>query len=369
MAADSSSSAADNATPGDKPGQVDRGLLAAAKAKEAENRAKAIGQLEDRIQQNKDNLSGAGWGNAFPGVGAVNVLNATMGNFSNQNLIDGLQKGGTPVFDEQGNVKGVYEDGIFGGKVYSGDPKYGPNPPGKLGEGGDGGGGSTTYTPASDPLQLARNRRAQALADKQRELADAFTDTFSDDYYNDLASSYNDFAMSGLQEAYDDSLRGIYQGFKAAGLMSQNDLNTAISGLDNQKGVERQRISDAAAQYAEQKKADAETQRQKFGDELTALVGGATTQEAIDAQTANIQNFDVAGRIDKARAPGAKTPMDFFQGYDKVKANQVSAMNPTATYTQAPGAASLSLRSGASAPQSLVGVSSPFQGNSIKVVS
>lgn len=367
MAAESSSSDADKATPGTKPGQVDRGLLEAARAKEAENRATAISQLEDRINQNKSNLSNAGWENAMPGVGALNVMNATIGNFSNQNMIDGLKKGGTPVFDDQGNVKGVYEDGIFGGKVYSGDPAFGPNPYSNDGEGG--GGGSTTYNPGPDPMQLARDRRAQALADKQKELAQAFSNTFSDDYYGDLTSSYSDFAMSGLQEAYDDSLRGIYQGFKAAGLMSQDDLNTAISGLDTQKAVEQQRINDAAAQYAEQKKADAETQRQKFGDELTALVGGATTQEAIDAQTANIQNFDVTGRIDKAKAPGAKNPMEFFQGYDKVKADQVSAMNPTATYTQAPGAASLSLRSGASAPQSLVGVSSPFQGSSVKVVS
>jgi len=331
-------------------------------------REKAIGQLNDRIEKNTNNLKNSGWENAMPGVGAFNVLNATVGNYSNQNMIDKLNAGGDPVFDSAGNVKGVYsDDGLFGGRVYSGDPNFGPNPPG--GPGGEGGGGNTTYNPGPDPLQLARDRRATALAEKQKELAEAFANTFSDDYYGDLSSSYSDFAMSGLQEAYDDSLRGIYQGFKAAGLMSQDDLNTAISGLDTQKGVEQQRINDAAAQYAEQKKADAETQRQKFGDELTALVGGATTQEAIDAQTANIQNFDVTGRIDKAKAPGAKNPMEFFQGYDKVKADQVSAMNPTATYTQAPGAASLSLKSGASAPQSLVGVSSPFQGNSVKVVS
>ena len=87
------------------------------------------------------------------------------------------------------------------------------------------------------------------------------------------------------------------------------------------------------------------------------------------AQTANIQNFDVTGRLEKTKAPGAKSPMEFFQGYDKVKATQSPSVNPTATFTQAPGAASLSMQSGAVAPQSLVGVSSPFQGSSVKVVS
>ena len=42
-------------------------------------------------------------------------------------MIDELKGGGEPVFDSKGNVKGVYhEGGLMGGKVYTGQPEYGP---------------------------------------------------------------------------------------------------------------------------------------------------------------------------------------------------------------------------------------------------
>lgn len=328
----------------------------------AADRDRAISQLESR--------------NDNPSPMEMGVLGA-VASMNRNNQIDKLKEGGNPVFDDQGNIKGVEHEGFMGGMVYSGDPNFNPNPnarPGGSGGGSDSGGSSAPSGPsqAEIDLQNARNRRAQLLSDKQSELASAF-DYFNDDYYGDLETSYSDFSNPGLQTAYDDATRGIYQGFKSSGLISQADLNERIAGLDSQRAIESQRIADAASAYSTAKRDDITKQRQKLGDELSALVGGATDAKSVNSQADALEAFDVAGRVDKLKAPGAKTAMDFFSGYDKVAANQTQSMNPSATFSNAPGAATESLggaiqKLGSTQPSSLVGINSPFQGSSTKVV-
>lgn len=343
-----------------------------------DDRDNAIAQLEKRNESPQ-----------LPGIlGAI-------GSFSNNKMIDELKGGGEPVFDSKGNVKGVYhEGGLMGGKVYTGQPEYGPtgsatdansayvppqrnNPQGVFAgaQGGSDGGSNQPSGPSQAEIDLgnARSRRSNALAAKQAELADAFN-FFNDDYYDDMSSSYKDFASSSLQSAYDDSLRGIYQGFKSRGLLSQSGVNEAIAGLDQAKVDEMSRLDRMASDYAGAKRSEVDTSRQKFGDELSALVGGATTADAVNQQADAIEAFDIGGRIDKLKKPGAKNTVEFFKGYDKVSPTAAAKTNVVASAAPGQvgddgGSASSVVQMGANtAPSSMVGIRSPFQGGSNKVV-
>lgn len=341
------------------------------------DRDNAIAQLEKRNESPQ-----------LPGIlGAI-------GTSSNNKMIEELKGGGEPVFDSKGNVKGVYhEGGLMGGKVYTGQPEYGPTgsatdasssyvPPqrrnagnvygGSQGE-GDAGNPGNRRSQADIDLSNARNRRSSALAAKQAELADAFN-FFNDDYYDDMSSSYKDFASGSLQSAYDDSLRGIYQGFKSRGLLSQAGVNEAIAGLDQAKTEEMARLDRMASDYAGAKRTEVDTSRQKFGDELSALVGGATTADAVNQQADAIEAFDISGRIDKLKKPGAKNTVEFFKGYDKVSPTAAAKTNVVASAAPGQvgddgGSASSVVQMGANtAPSSMVGIRSPFQGGSNKVI-
>ena len=143
----------------------------------------------------------------------------------------------TPVLNEKGEQVGFMSEpqipglataiaSLGGGtpQVYTGDPRY--NPSANQGNFNSGGGGSSQ--PAVDPfaqqraeLAAARANRANALADKQSQLAAAFG-AFNNDFYDDLGGSFIDYQNPLLAQSYDDSLRGIYEGFKAKGLLSQH---------------------------------------------------------------------------------------------------------------------------------------------------
>lgn len=341
---------------GTNPGQVDRGLAMAARQAE---RDKAIAQITERQERAQ-----SGGFNPFE----MGVLGA-ISNYTRNDMLDKLNNGGIPVFDERGNVVGAYNDR---GRGYTGQTDYGPNRNQNNG-GGDDNPAPQGPTPQQIALDKARSRRSSALATKQRELADAFN-FFNEDYYNDMSASYRDFASSSLESAYDDSLRGIYQGFKARGMLSQGDVNQAIAGLDAAKQDELSRLDRLATDYATAKQTEVDTSRQKFGDELSALVGGATDEASINQQADNIENFDIAGRVDKLKKPGAKSAVEFFQGYDKVSQQNAAKQNVTASAAPGQvgdggGSASSVVQMGANtAPSSMVGIRSPFQGSSTKVL-
>ena len=77
-------------------------------------------------------------------------------------------------------------------------------------------------------------QRHQPYKRQQQALANAFGG-FNDEYYADLDSAFRDAASTGLQSAYDDSVRGIYQGFKQRGLLTQGEVDAALSALRRTK--------------------------------------------------------------------------------------------------------------------------------------
>ena len=304
----------------------------------------------------------------------------------------------TPVLNESGEQVGYMSDPVLPSpmtgviealtgekpQVYTGDSRYNPSAnQGKVQQNfynldgtveqryvdPDRGGGSSQ--PAVDPfaqqraeLASARANRANALAAKQSELASAFG-AFSDDFYDDLGSSYTEYQNPLLTQSYDDSLRGIYEGFKAKGLLSQADVNAAISGLDSARDRERNRISQGATAYSDARRNEVAAKQKKLGDQLAGLVGGATTAADVNAQTEAINAFDFSGDVDKLKQPAAKGNLNFFEGFDKIAASarpstNVAAVSATGTPQNAESIAAGRINTG---------IKSPYQGSSLKVVS
>ena len=246
-------------------------------------------------------------------------------------------------------------------QVYTGDSRFDPigSPPtgGGFSDGQDSAGAMRNAE-----LAAARQRRAAALGNQQSALANAFG-IFNDDFYGDLESAYRDFQNPLLTEGYDASLRGIYDGFKAQGLLKQSDVDAAIAGLDTSKAAEMERINQGAAEYAQAKRDEIAKRQSALGDQLAALAGGATTAADVDAQTAAINAFDFSKDIDKLKTPGAKGGLNFFQGYNQVaaQANNPAANVAAQSVTGVP-------QTGSITPATSTGIASPFGSKSIRVV-
>jgi hypothetical protein len=216
------------------------------------------------------------------------------------------------------------------------------------------------------PIDSARAGRSGALQQKQKELADAFAG-FTDDYFDDLSQSYTDFNNPMLTQSYDDAVRGIYEGFKSAGILSQSDLDAQLAGLEAQKAIEQQRLADNAMGYATDQRSQVEAERKKLSDQLSALVGGATSVDDINRQTQAIRDFDIAGKVDKLKTPNTKNSMDFFSGFNKVGQSD-EASDPEATFISSPSPVSQAML-GEMNPFAGMGIQTPYQGRATKVIS
>lgn len=258
-------------------------------------------------------------------------------------------------------IGSIFNDGQIP-QVYTGDNRFNPfGDPTAQDPGQSSGDFNNAGAMRNAELAAARQRRAAALGNQQSALANAFG-IFNDDFYGDLESAYRDFQNPLLTQGYDASLRGIYDGFKAQGLLKQSDVDAAIAGLDTSKAAEMERIGQGAAEYAQAKRDEIAKRQSALGDQLAALAGGATTAADVDAQTAAINAFDFSKDIDKLKTPGAKGGLNFFQGYNQVAAQANPAANVAAqSVTGVP-------QTGSITPVTSTGIASPFGSKSIRVV-
>ena len=304
-------------------------------SEEQSNQSEAVSQLQQQNREQDAQIEALNNSDSAVDkiLARVNPLSpsgyiAQINRNNRDNMIEAIAQGGEPIFDATGGIQGVQTpvSGLFGlGQTeYVGNPDYNPNAgynPALENVGGNYGqvlgsgstndnrtfdprtptningraitsqninetpsiipqvmsqpsGGSDAVIPVSD-LDQARSRRATALANKQSELANAFA-SFSDDYFDDLGRSYSEFNNPLLSTAYDDAVRGIYDGFKSAGIMSSADLTSQMAGLDAQKAIEEQRLKDSALTYSTAQRDQVNKERQKLGEQLSGLAGGAT---------------------------------------------------------------------------------------------
>ena len=212
-------------------------------------------------------------------------------------------------------------------------------------------------------LNAARKERAEALAQKQKQLTDAFS-AFGDDYYNDLSSAYTDFQTPLLSSAYDDAQRGVYDGFKAKGILTQAEVDAGLGDLLTQKTIDSSNIMSGASDYVQAKKDEVAKKQQSLGDALSSMAGGATTLDEINKQTEDIKAFDFSKDVEKLKPAAAKTALTFFDGFTKIPLSQAPVENV------APVSTSGAAQTGSITPAySYTGINDPFRGSRSRVVS
>jgi len=247
------------------------------------------------------------------------------------------------VTDHSGYTGAKDTDGIYGDNESSPQPKLRVDP--------------------MIAINAAKKERAEALSKKQKELTDAFG-SFGDDYYEDLSTSFTDFQTPLLSSAYADATRGMYDGFKAKGLLSQAEVDAGLGDLLTQKTIDSANITTGASGYAQAKRDEIEKKQQSLGDALSAMAGGATTLDDINKQTENIKAFDFSKDVDKLKPAGAKTALTFFDGFTKIPL----AQQPTENV--APVSSAGAAQSGSITPAyTYTGINDPYRGSTTRVVS
>ena len=212
-------------------------------------------------------------------------------------------------------------------------------------------------------INAAKKERAEALSKKQKELSDAFS-IFGDDYYDDLSTAYTDFQTPMLASALDDATRGMYDGFKAKGLLTQAEVDAGLGDLLTQKAIDSASIDTGASGYAQAKRDEVAKKQQSLGDALSAMAGGATTLKDIEAQTENIKAFDFSKDVDKLKPAAAKTALTFFDGFTKIPLANQPVENV------APVSSTGTAQSGSITPAyTYTGINDPYRGSGSRVVS
>ena len=239
-------------------------------------------------------------------------------------------------------------------------------PPG--GNAGGGGGGSTTPT-GPTPEELAYKQavkdRDKALKGKQAELSKAFG-FFDDKYYKGLADNYKADSASAFETAYDDAMRGIYQGYKAAGILTQAGVDSDVGALNAAKGSETDRMGDLAQTYSDTNKARVEKANKDLGKELAGLVKETASIDEIKAQTAAINKWSVSDKVDTYKNPTDADIADFYTNFNKAADDPSYNVDPT--YSSSTGKASNPQAAASNQPTSQVGVRSPYRGAATRTV-
>ena len=211
--------------------------------------------------------------------------------------------------------------------------------------------------------------RDAALAAQMSSLGDAFG--FSTDaYYGGLRDSYTSDNNQAFQTAYDDAMRGIYDGFKSAGLLTQGAVDQDKSKLGSANLSETNKLGTAAEEYAKANQTFVDDGRTGIERDLNALAVDANTADAYRKQIEAINAFDVAGAAKPFETPRGSSVADFFSNFAKRSYDPSFNVAPTAVTSGGPSRVTQSVQSLGSntQPSSMVGLRSPYKGRSTRVV-
>ncbi len=157
-----------------------------------------------------------------------------------------------------------------------------------------------------------------SYTDQLRAIQTAFDDALTEDYYGGLRQSYLDQFTPGLNDAYDDALRAIYQGFKAQGRITSDELARRRQPLDTAKTQELTDLGAAADKFVTAQKKDAVDRK----SDLVSSLQGLTTQEEINAFQPEVFGGDLAETPAYGDAPSfldAFTQVDYDPGANPVQ--------------------------------------------------
>tara|TARA_R110002012_G_scaffold2128_2_gene10231 strand:+ start:46 stop:1197 length:1152 start_codon:yes stop_codon:yes gene_type:complete len=235
---------------------------------------------------------------------------------------------------------------------------------------GSSGGSSGGSAPVDNSaLVSALADRDAALAAQMSSLSDAFG-FGTDDYYGGLRDSYTSENNQAFQTAYDDAMRGIYEGFKSSGLLTQGAVDQDKSKLGSANVSETSRLGTAAEEYAKANRTLVDEGRTGIEGDLNALAVDANTADAYRKQIEAINAFDVAGQASSFKTPTESSVADFFSDFSKRSYDPSYNVAPTAVATAGPSRVTQSVQNLGSntQPSSMVGLRSPYKGRSTRVV-
>ena len=234
---------------------------------------------------------------------------------------------------------------------------------------GNNDGGSAPQQPVISPVDAARAERDAALAAAQGRLKDAFSFA-TDDYYTGLSNAFTANSDGTFQTAYDDALRGIYEGFKAAGLVTQSGIDSGIASLDGAKSGERGKLGTLSQEYAKANRDYVNQGLTAIGDALTAIAAQSDDLGTLQSQTEQLNAYDVAGEAKPYQSPTEKGVAEFFSNFQKRAYDPSYNVSPTAVASAGPSRVTQSVQQyGANRqPSSMVGIRSPYEGQAMRVV-
>lgn len=218
-------------------------------------------------------------------------------------------------------------------------------------------------------LAAALGDRDAALASQMSSLANAFG-FGTDAYYGGLRDSYTADNNQAFQTAYDDAMRGIYEGFKSAGLLTQSGVDQNVSKLGSANLSETNRLGTAAEEYAKANRSFVDEGRTGIESQLQGLAVDADTADAYRAQTEAIKAFDVAGAAKPFQTPTERSVADFFSDFAKRSYDPSYNVAPTTVTTAGPSRVTQSVNQFGPNTQtsSMVGIRSPFANKQSRVV-
>ena len=232
----------------------------------------------------------------------------------------------------------------------------------------------TPSTPAPPPVNQALldalARRDAALSTQMGNIGTAFGFS-NDDYYNQLGTDYREGGLSeAFTTAYDDATRGIYDTFKSAGMLTQQGVDDSMGILASAEGGEEGRIDDIVNQYITANRNFVNDGRTGMEGTLQGFVSETEDIPTIDAQTAQILGYDVAGNSQPFKTPKEQEVVDFFTDFVKRSYDPSYNVDPTAVASGGPSRVSGSVdQLGAGTqPSTIAGILDPIAGGSVKVI-
>ena len=236
--------------------------------------------------------------------------------------------------------------------------------------GGGGGGGTPAPPPVNQALLDALARRDTALSTQMGNIGTAFGFS-TDDYYTGLGDSYREGGLSeAFTTAYDDATRGIYDTFKSAGMLTQQGVDDSMGILASAEGGEEGRIDGIVNQYTTANRNFVNDGRTGMEGTLSGFVTDTQDIPTIDAETAQIMGYDVAGNSQPFKTPKEQEVVDFFTDFVKRSYDPSYNVDPTAVASGGPSRVSGSVdQLGAGAqPSTIAGILDPIAGGSVKVI-
>lgn len=235
-----------------------------------------------------------------------------------------------------------------------------------------GGGPPVVEEPAVNQALIdALARRDEALSGQLGNVASAFGFS-TDDYYNQLGTDYREGGLSdAFTTAYDDAIRGIYDTFKSAGMLTQQGVDDKMGILSGAEGGEANRLDSIVDQYTSANRGYVDSGRSGMEGTLRGYVTDTEDIPTIDQQTAQILGYDVAGNSQQYKTPQEGNVVEFFTDFVKRSYDPSYNVDPTAVASGGPKKVSGSVdQLGAGTqPSSLAGILDPVRGGSVKVVS